>query len=128
FQHGTPRILLVDFNICFDERDYASPSLITSPDVHPHRPEDLAFRELLSDELVDVFRLRTLERGHFTWFPMTSWALRRNYGMRLDYLFASSSMAARLIDVTHDREVREWPRPSDHLPVRATFEGMERPA
>jgi exodeoxyribonuclease III len=42
--------------------------------------------------------------------------------MRLDYLFASPAIAERAIEVAHDRETRSWPRPSDHLPVRARFD------
>jgi exodeoxyribonuclease-3 len=114
-------VLCGDFNICFDARDYASPSLISAPDVHPGRPEDLALRRLV-DGLVDCLRARTDEPGHFTWFTMTPWALRRNYGMRLDYVFATPSLAAHLVELAHDREVRQWPRPSDHLPVRARFD------
>ncbi|HWB80031.1 MAG TPA: exodeoxyribonuclease III [Nannocystaceae bacterium] len=117
-----PLVLCGDFNICFDARDYASPSLISAPDVHPNRPEDLAFRRLVGDRLIDCLRVRTDETGHFTWFPMTPWALRRNYGMRLDYVFATPPLAQRLVELAHDRDVRQWPRPSDHVPMRARFE------
>ncbi|HXC50545.1 MAG TPA: exodeoxyribonuclease III [Candidatus Limnocylindrales bacterium] len=122
FDGAAPDVLAGDFNICFDARDYASPSMITAPDVHPNRPEDLAFRALVSGRLVDCFRRKTADGGHFSWFPMAPWAPRRNYGMRLDYLFATEALAARLADVVHDRETRDWQRPSDHVPVRASFD------
>ncbi|HET6582952.1 MAG TPA: exodeoxyribonuclease III [Nannocystaceae bacterium] len=122
FAADTPLVLLGDFNICFDERDYASPSLISDPDVHPRRPEDLAFRRLVDGRLVDCFRSVCAPSGHFTWFPHAPWAFARNYGMRLDYAFASASLADRIVDVTHDREPHQWPRPSDHLPVRVRFD------
>jgi exodeoxyribonuclease-3 len=115
-------VLAGDFNICFDARDYASPSMISAADVHPGRPEDLAFRGLVDRGLVDCFRHRNAEPGHFTWFPMATWAMKRNWGMRLDYVFASPGLAERVVDVVHDRETRTWPRPSDHLPVRARFD------
>ncbi|HYC57720.1 MAG TPA: exodeoxyribonuclease III [Candidatus Binatia bacterium] len=121
FRAGSPDVLAGDFNICFDARDYAAASMITSPDVHPKRPEDLAFRDVLGRRLVDCLRTTTKESGRFTWYPMTPWAMRRNYGMRLDYVFARRSLAAHLREVAEDRETREWPRPSDHVPVRATF-------
>ncbi len=124
FDETTELALVGDFNLCFDERDYASPTMISAPDVHPRRPEDLAFRRLIDWGLVDCLRRHTAERGRFTWFPMTTWALRRNWGMRLDYVFATAPLAERLVDVTHDREPRDWPRPSDHLPVRARFEPL----
>jgi exodeoxyribonuclease-3 len=118
-------VLAGDFNICFDERDYASPALISQPQLHPARPEDLAFRRLVDGRLVDCFRRAQPAGGHFTWFPHTSWALPRNYGMRLDYVFASADLAARAVSVEHLGEPRSWVRPSDHLPVRAVF---DRPA
>ncbi len=122
FSGAAPHVLAGDFNICFDARDYASPSMITSPEVHPNRPEDLALRKLVDGRLVDCFRRKTADGGHFTWFPMAPWTLRRNYGMRLDYVFATEAVAARLMDVVHDRETRDWERPSDHVPVRASFD------
>jgi exodeoxyribonuclease-3 len=119
---GAEVILAGDFNICFDERDLASPTMITNAEIHPARPEDKAFRRLVADAgLVDCFRTQRAEPGHYSWFPLTPWALKRNYGMRLDYVFATASLAARVRDVSHDREPRTWERPSDHLPVRIAF-------
>ena len=121
FEGGTPDLLLGDFNICWGALDYASPSMITDVDIHPERPEDLALRRV-TRTMVDAFRDRHADAKEFSWFPMTPWSLRRNYGMRLDYVFASAELAARLVDVVHDRDTRSWPRPSEHLPVRASFE------
>jgi exodeoxyribonuclease III len=122
FTPTTPLVLTGDFNICFDARDYASPSMITDVDVHPARPEDLAFRRVVDFGLVDCFRSVCPEGGQFTWYPQTTWALRKNWGMRLDYVFATRPLAERVVDVRHDREPSTWPRPSDHLPVHARFD------
>jgi exodeoxyribonuclease III len=119
---GTRLVLAGDFNICFDERDYASPSMITDVGLHTRRPEDLAWRRLLELGLVDLFRRRNAESGQYTWFPNARWALTRNYGMRLDYLFATAPIADAMVDCWHDREPRRWERPSDHLPVYARFD------
>jgi exodeoxyribonuclease-3 len=121
FAPGSPVVLAGDFNICFDKRDLASPTLISDPELHPARPEDLAWRRLLEVGLVDAFRHRIADAGHYSWFPPARWALTRNYGMRLDYLFATAPVLDTLVDVSHDRETRTWDRPSDHLPVRARF-------
>jgi exodeoxyribonuclease-3 len=121
FPPGTAVVLAGDFNICFDERDLASPSLISDAHLHTRRPEDLAWRRLLELGLIDAFRARHPDAGHYTWFPAPRWALARNYGMRLDYLFATAPVLATLDDVVHDRETRRWERPSDHVPVRARF-------
>jgi exodeoxyribonuclease-3 len=121
FAPGAPVVLAGDFNICFDERDLASPSLITDPELHTRRPEDLAWRRLLELGLADAFRAQHPDGGHYTWFPAARWAFARNHGMRLDYLFATPPVLATLLAVEHDRATRTWERPSDHLPVRARF-------
>jgi exodeoxyribonuclease-3 len=122
FRPGDDVILAGDFNICFDERDLASPTMITDAELHPARPEDHAFRRLVAEAgLVDCFRTQHPEAGNYSWFPLTPWALKRNYGMRLDYVFATAAVAARVRHASHDREPRTWERPSDHLPVRIAF-------
>lgn len=101
---ATPLVLAGDFNICFDRRDFASPSMITDVEHHTRRPEDMAWRRLLEVGLVDCFRQRCADGGHYSWFPNAAWAVERNYGMRLDYVFATAAIAAAAIAVTHDRE------------------------
>jgi exodeoxyribonuclease-3 len=117
FGAGAEVVLAGDFNICFDERDYASPKMISDPDVHPQRPEDLALRRLLDGRFVDVFRQVEDGSSHYSWFPNATWALKRKYGMRLDYVFASSHLASRANAARHDLITMSWPRPSDHVPV-----------
>lgn len=121
-------VLCGDFNICFDERDIAKPTMIAQSDLHPRRPEDLVFRRLVDERgLVDAFRDRCPAPGHYSWFSPTSSAARHNLGMRLDYVFASGRLAQRLLACEHDHAPREWDSPSDHIPVRATFELPVRP-
>lgn len=114
---GAKVVLAGDFNICWAERDYASPKMISEPDVHPRRPEDLAFRRLVGDRLLDVFRALENGRGHYSWFPNATWALKRKYGMRLDYVFASPELVGDKGEARHDLVTMSWPRPSDHVPV-----------
>ena len=116
-------IVCGDFNICYDKRDLATPTMITQSHVHPKRPEDLAFRRLLDERgLVDCFRQGCSDAGHYSWFPVTPGAVERNHGMRLDYIFASAALADRVLACEHEQQPRRWANPSDHLPVRATFD------
>ncbi|HET8936193.1 MAG TPA: exodeoxyribonuclease III [Polyangiales bacterium] len=110
-------VLCGDFNVCFDERDLASLRMISESEHFGKRPEDLALRRLLSFGLFDCFRKLHPEQKLFSWFPQTPWALRRNYGMRLDYIFATAPLYARCTEAHLDAHTRSWPRPSDHLPV-----------
>jgi exodeoxyribonuclease-3 len=43
-------------------------------------------------------------------------------GRRLDHIWASSAIADRVSRMTIAKEARGWSRPSDHVPVTATFE------
>jgi exodeoxyribonuclease III len=106
-----------DFNICFDARDLASLRLISDAESFGKRVEDLAFRRLLDFGLRDCFRKHNADGGSYSWFPLAPWAFPRNYGMRLDYVFATERLYDRCAAADHDREPRGWPRPSDHLPV-----------
>jgi len=115
-------LLCGDFNVCFDERDLASLRMISESELFGQRPEDLAFRRVLSFGLHDCFRRHHPDQQSFSWFPQTPWALKRNYGMRLDYVFASQRAYECCSAATHDPETRSWPRPSDHLPVVVQFE------
>jgi exodeoxyribonuclease-3 len=49
-------------------------------------------------------------------------AFRRDHGLRIDLMLASSALAARCTDCTIDRTPRTWERPSDHAPVTAAFD------
>jgi exodeoxyribonuclease-3 len=122
FDAAAEVVLAGDFNICFDERDYASPRMIAGADVHPRRPEDLAFRRLLDGRFVDCLRRLDSTKGPFSWYPNATWALKRSYGMRLDYVFATPALAERVAEVVHDRARRADPSPSDHVPVFARFD------
>ena len=43
-------------------------------------------------------------------------------GRRLDHIWVSPAMADRVSGMTIAKEARAWSRPSDHVPVTATFE------
>jgi exodeoxyribonuclease-3 len=115
-------ILCGDFNICFDERDLASLKLISEPERFGQRPEDRAWRRTLGFGLRDCLRKHHPEPKLFTWFPLAPWAIKRNYGMRLDYVFATARAFERCNAVEHAIDTRRWERPSDHVPVIARFD------
>jgi len=114
-------LLCGDFNICFDARDLASLKMIAEAERFGERPEDLAWRHMLAFGWHDCLRKHHPDAKLFSWFPMTPWAIKRNYGMRLDYVFASPRMYERCSAVDHITKTRSWERPSDHLPVIAHF-------
>ena len=102
---------------------------LTEIDVHPKErkpravgqlPEERALIErILSRGLVDVGRsIDPANEGLFTWWPPWRNMRQRNIGWRLDYVFASASLAARSTACPVQAEVGT----SDHAPVVATFD------
>ena len=100
----------------------------TDVDVHPKErkpraigqlPEERAMIErILSHGLVDLGRAVDPDNdGLFTWWAPWRNMRQRNIGWRLDYVFASASLAARLVSCPVQKDVGT----SDHAPVVATF-------
>jgi exodeoxyribonuclease-3 len=86
---------------------------------HVSEPEREAFRNLLAWGLHDAFRERQPEaRGRFTWWDYRAGNFHKNFGMRIDHLLPTSSVADRVVAVEIDREARKGkPIPSDHAPL-----------
>jgi exodeoxyribonuclease-3 len=74
---------------------------------------------VLSVGLVDAYRLHHPEAGRYSWWDYRGPSLRKNQGLRIDYLFLSRSLGARCHAAEMDAEERKRERPSDHVPVVA---------
>ena len=114
---GAPLVMCGDFNVAR-----------TDQDVHPlerkreaigQRAEERAILErILSRGLVDVGRQLCPDADdYFSWWAPWRNLRQRNVGWRLDYVFASSPIAARAVSCPSYREVGT----SDHAPVVAAF-------
>ena len=113
-------VVLGDFNIAPDDRDVYDPvkwgdDILCSPD------ERAALQRLLALGLSDVFRQFDQADKSFSWWDYRAAGFRRNAGLRIDLILASSAMAAVCGASYIDREPRTWERPSDHTPVIAEF-------
>lgn len=76
-----------------------------------------AFRRLVAQGWTDALRqLHPEERVYTFWdYFRNSWP--RNAGIRIDHLLLSPAIAGRLKSAGVDREVRGWPKTSDHAPT-----------
>jgi exodeoxyribonuclease III len=101
----------------------------TDMDIHPKerrpnqvgaRPDERAILEqILTHDLVDVGRtLDPLNDNLFTWWAPWRNMKARNIGWRIDYILATSWLAAKAQSMTVQREVGT----SDHGPVVARFD------
>lgn len=113
-------VLCGDFNIAPEERDVYDVAKATG-NILFHDDERAAFSRLLAWGLCDTLRLHQQEAGLYSWWDYRAMAFRRNMGFRIDHILATPPMAARCTAVSLERSLRALPKPSDHIPVVATF-------
>lgn len=85
---------------------------------HVSAPERAALARLRDWGLVDGYRAVQPARGRFSWWDYRAGMFHRNEGMRIDLLYVTAPVAARIVAAEIDREARKGPpTPSDHAPV-----------
>ncbi len=114
---GRQLVLMGDMNVARTERDVHPKE--RKPRAIGQLPEERAIIErLLGRGLVDVGRAMDPDNDElFTWWAPWRNMRQRNIGWRLDYVFASESLAARAIACPVQKDIGT----SDHAPVVATF-------
>lgn len=118
---GHPRLVVLgDFNIAPTDEDVHDPAAWVGQ-VLCSAPERAAFASLINLCLVDCFRKFPQPPGSYTWWDYRAAGFRRNLGLRIDHILASTDCAARCRACRIDRVPRTWERPSDHTPVIAEF-------
>lgn len=115
-------VIVGDFNIAPEDIDVHDPdewegSVLVS------KLERDAYQSLLELGLKDTFRLFEQEEKSYSWWDYRAAAFRRNRGMRIDLVLASTAMSDRCAESRIDKEPRKLERPSDHAPVFAVFNG-----
>jgi len=115
-----PLALCGDFNIAPEDRDVANPPKWRES-VLCHEQARSALRRLAAWGLVDVFRRHHPEGGFYSWWDYRRLGFPKNDGLRLDLILATEPLARRSVGAEIDREERKGEKPSDHVPVLATF-------
>ncbi|MDE2090245.1 MAG: exodeoxyribonuclease III [Gammaproteobacteria bacterium] len=117
-----PRLVIMgDFNIAPEERDVHDPKAWQGR-VLFSEPERAALRGLIDLGLCDAFRLFEQGAGHFSWWDYRMAAFRRNLGLRIDHILASTALCKFCTACRIDKAPRALERPSDHAPVVAEFD------
>ena len=70
---------------------------------------------------LDVHRQQHAEGRLYSWWDYRMLAFPKNKGLRLDYIFATRSLATHCTSAEIDRQERKGEKPSDHTPVIAVF-------
>ncbi|KPF97685.1 exodeoxyribonuclease III [Rhodopseudomonas sp. AAP120] len=116
-----PLILAGDFNVIPQPEDVHNPAAWVDDALF--RPETReSFQALLGLGLTDALRATTDAPGQYTFWDYQAGAWQKNWGIRIDHLLLSPQAADRLRGVGIDSYVRNWEKPSDHVPVWADFD------
>ena len=115
-----PLLLAGDFNVAPDARDVHKPSAWEHT-VLFHPEARAALESVCSLGLYDTFRLLHDEAGRYSWWDYRAGGFQRDDGLRIDQLYASASLAARISAASIDRQERAGEGPSDHTPCIAEF-------
>lgn len=87
------------------------------------RPETHdAFRALLGIGLTEAFDQMDGRDEQYSFWDYQAGAWQQNNGIRIDHLLLSPQAADRITALKIDRDVRDWVKPSDHVPVIGTFD------
>jgi len=106
-----------DFNVAPQDPDVWDPQFCHGG-THVSPAERAAFEKVCGWGLVDAYRLHHPEHGRYTWWDYRAGNFHKNFGMRIDHLLVSKSVAARTVWAEIDREARKGkPIPSDHAPL-----------
>jgi exodeoxyribonuclease III len=114
---GALLLLGGDFNVAPEDADVWDPRACHGG-THVSPAEREAVAKLRLWGLVDAYRLHRIEPRRYTWWDYRAGHFQKNFGMRIDHLLATRSLAARTVWAEIDREARKGkPIPSDHAPV-----------
>jgi exodeoxyribonuclease III len=112
-----PLVLGGDLNIAPEDQDVWDPDACHGG-THVSPREREAFARLCGWGLVDAYRLLHAEPGRYTWWDYRAGAFHKNWGMRIDHLLVTRSVAGRTVWAEIDREARKGkPIPPDHAPL-----------
>ena len=105
-----------DFNIAPLDIDVWDPAALVGS-THVSEPEREALGSLLKWGLHDVFREQHPEPNLYSWWDYRNGSFHRGWGMRIDLVLASASVAKKSTWTGVDRNARKGEQPSDHAPV-----------
>ena len=115
---GKALVLCGDLNVARSDMDIHPKE--RKPNQVGARPDERAlFEQILARDIVDVGRAMDPTNEHlFTWWAPWRNLRQRNIGWRIDYVLASSAIAARIRSIVVQREFGT----SDHGPLVAEFD------
>jgi exodeoxyribonuclease-3 len=109
-------VLAGDYNVIPAAEDVHNPAAWVE-DALFRPPTREKFRALIHLGLTDAIRTVSDAKGLYTFWDYQAGAWQKNHGIRIDHLLLSPRAADRLRAAGIDKPVRNWEKPSDHVPV-----------
>ncbi|MCY7372975.1 MAG: exodeoxyribonuclease III [Spirochaetaceae bacterium] len=113
--------VLGDFNVAPTDDDVWDPGAFAAS-THVTPPERAALEALRASGLVDVVPRPLKYDKPFTYWDYRAGMFHKNFGMRIDLVYATSAIAGAVRDAYVDRNARKGTGPSDHAPVVVDIE------
>lgn len=105
-----------DYNVIPEPRDCHDPAVWAGDALFLPRTR-AAFRSIVNLGWTDALRAVDDRSDRYTFWDYQAGARQRNWGIRIDHILASPQAADRIAGVEIEDEVRDWEKPSDHVPV-----------
>lgn len=115
-----PIIIVGDFNVAPEDRDVFDP-IGWKDHIHCTKEERDVLANMVAFGFVDTFRQLHEDAGLYSWWDYREASFPQNKGLRIDMIYGTKPMAARLDASRIDRNERKGELPSDHAPVISTF-------
>jgi exodeoxyribonuclease III len=115
-EHEPQLVACGDFNVAPTDADVWDPAVFVRS-THVTPPERQALADLRALGLKDVVPKPMKGPHPFTYWDYRAGAFPKDMGMRIDLVYATDPVAARVRDAYVDREARKGQGPSDHAPV-----------
>ncbi|MEA3221107.1 MAG: Exodeoxyribonuclease III [Immundisolibacter sp.] len=113
----SPKVLVMgDFNIAPADIDVHDP-VAWQGQVLVSDPERAALAGIMALGLHDTFRHLNPDLRAFTWWDYRAAAFRRDHGLRIDHILASTPLLGACRACRVELDLRRAERPSDHAPV-----------
>lgn len=113
-------VVVGDFNIAPQPEDVYDPVKWQNRILFSEK-ERLSLKNLCDLGLSDAFRLFEQPQASYTWWDYRTYNFNRNLGLRIDHIIVSKEMAKLCTGCSIDADIRQNERPSDHVPVVASF-------
>jgi exodeoxyribonuclease-3 len=115
--HDHPRLAVMgDFNVAPTDDDVWDPAVFVHS-THVTPAERAAVEAVRATGLVDVVPRPLKHDRPFTYWDYRAGMFHKNFGMRIDLVYATPPVADAVRDAYVDREARKGKGPSDHAPV-----------